>query len=412
MNPLLLGGYGVRVRVSRIRSLSELWIMDGRRDRDLERMFRLQPRRCPYDSIVIDGHSGYITLQALHWLSRNKVPVFVMNYDGALISSILPPTITQAHIRRAQFQAANERKRKFRIAKALVQAKIARSLYVLEYFAQGCDIEKESEAARREAKRLPKASTIAQLRTVEGRVALGYWAAYRKALPEPLGFQGRMTTTRQSKASDPVNLALNYGYGFLEAECRKAINAIGLEPSVGYLHEFSDYQTKQSLVYDLQEPFRFLVDLTVMQAFDSGALDANSFYFTEHDYRLRFQSEAKGRFLTALRERFNSGVRYKGQRLRWDTVVEQKAVELGRYLVGRTGKLNFSDPSPNLIRTDDGELRRRILNLSQSRAEKLGIGKSTLHYLRKNARGDRSFSVYKNVHEKLKSGKNVLTTPP
>jgi CRISPR-associated protein Cas1 len=273
MNPLLLGGYGVRLRVSRIRSLSELWIMDGRRDRELERMFRLAPRRCPYDSIVIDGHSGYITLQALHWLSRNNIPVFVMNYDGNLISSILPPRVTQAHLRSAQFRAANDPEKKFRIAEALVQAKITLSLVVLEWFAQGCDIERECEAARREAVKLLNASTVAQLRTVEGRVALRYWEAYRKALPEPLGFQGRMTTSRPNNASDPVNLALNYGYGFLEAECRMAINAIGLEPSVGFLHEFSDYQTKQSLVYDLQEPFRWLVDLTVMQAFESGKLE-------------------------------------------------------------------------------------------------------------------------------------------
>jgi len=58
----------------------------------------------------------------------------------------------------------------------------------------------------------------------------------------------RDTPPPQNNASDPVNAALNYGYGFLEGECRKAINSVGLEPSVGFLHDFSDYQTKQSLV--------------------------------------------------------------------------------------------------------------------------------------------------------------------
>lgn len=73
-----------------------------------------------------------------------------------------------------------------------------------------------------------------------------------------------MTSSHQNNATDPVNAALNYGYGFLEGECRRAINAVGLEPSVGFLHDFSHYQTKQSLVYDLEEPFRWLVDLTVI----------------------------------------------------------------------------------------------------------------------------------------------------
>jgi len=71
-----------------------------------------------------------------------------------------------------------------------------------------------------------------------------------------------MTTSHQNKATDPVNTALNYGYGFLEGECLRAINTVGLEPSVGFLHDFSDYQTKQSLVYDLEEPFRWLTDVS------------------------------------------------------------------------------------------------------------------------------------------------------
>ena len=82
-----------------------------------------------------------------------------------------------------------------------------------------------------------------------------------------------MTSSHQNNASDPMNAALNYGYGFLEGECRKAINSVGLEPSVGFLHDFSDYQTKHSFVYDLQEPFRWLVDLTVIEAFESKTLD-------------------------------------------------------------------------------------------------------------------------------------------
>jgi len=48
-----------------------------------------------------------------------------------------------------------------------------------------------------------------------------------------------------------------------------AINGVGLESSVGFMHDFSDYQTKDSLVYDLQEPFRWLVDLTVVSALES-----------------------------------------------------------------------------------------------------------------------------------------------
>jgi len=196
-------------------------------------------------------------------------------------------------------------------------------------------------------------------------------------------------------------LALNYAYGVLEGECRAAINTVGLEPSVGFLHETSGYQTKQSLVYDLQEPFRWIADVAVMEAFESGVLDLQDFYFMGDDYKYRFEPEAKQRFLDSLRERFNSGVRYKGRALKWDTVIEQKTLELSRYLIGRASRLHFSEPSPDLQRTDEADLRRRILGLSQRKAQELGIGRSTLHYLRQNAKGSRSLQTHRNVREKL-----------
>jgi hypothetical protein len=140
-----------------------------------------------------------------------------------------------------------------------------------------------------------------------------------------------------------------------------------------------------------------------MEAFESGVLDLPDFYFTGDDYRYRFDPEAKERFLDVLREQFNSGVRYKGRALKWDTVIEQKTAELGRYLVGRSDGLDFSEPSPRLGRADERKLRERIQNLSLADARKLGIGKSTFHYLRRNARRKGSSRGYAGTMGKLMS---------
>jgi hypothetical protein len=131
-------------------------------------------------------------------------------------------------------------------------------------------------------------------------------------------------------------------------------------------------------------------------------LDLRDFYFTGDDYRYRFEPEAKQRFLDLLRGRFNSVVRYRGRALKWDTVIEQKTVELGRYLVGRNDRLDFSEPSLNLHRTDERELRRRILGLSQKEAQRLGIRGSTFYHLLKNAKAEHSFKTYSRVLERLR----------
>ena len=167
------------------------------------------------------------------------------------------------------------------------------------------------------------------------------------------------------------------------------------------LQEFADHRTKKLPAYDHQEPFRWIADVTVVEAFESKVLDLPDFYFTGDDYRYRFEAEAKQRLLDLLRERFNSGVRYKGRALKWDTVIEQKTVELGRCLAGQTNELDFSEPSPNLLTTDNRELRRRILALSQSEAHRLGIRRSTLYYLRRNLGERPSLKVYGKVRKKL-----------
>lgn len=401
VDPIHLSGWGVKVTVQDLKSRSELVVTDGREDSKGSVTMRFRPRRFPYSSIVIDGHSGYISLRALHWLSRNKVPVFVLNFDGSLISSILPPMPVKADLRAAQIEASKDSERKFIIAHALVKAKIARSLQVLDWLAQRYDIQRDLQVTKGEALKLGKASTVAQLRTVEGRVALRYWEAIGNVLPEWLDFQRRMTTSHQNNASDPFNAALNYGYGLLEGECRRAINSVGLEISVGFLHDFSAYQTKESLAYDLQEPFRWLVDMSVIQGFESKRLDSHDFYFTGDDYRYRFELDAKRRFIQVLRERFNSGVVYKGGVMKWDTVIQEKTGELGKYLTCRSSKLDFSEPAPILQRIDNRAVREKILGLKQSEARERGVGKSTLHYLREKARNERSFRLSRKTNDRL-----------
>jgi hypothetical protein len=132
-------------------------------------------------------------------------------------------------------------------------------------------------------------------------------------------------------------------------------------------------------------------------------LDLPDFYFTGDDYSYRFEIEAKRRFTCLLRERFNLGVMYNGHTLRWDTIIEHKAVEFGRFLAGHISKLDLSELSPTLHRTNDSGLGSRILCPSQSEAKNLGIGRSTLHFLRKKAKTDRRIHTYGRVRSRLES---------
>jgi CRISP-associated protein Cas1 len=62
-------------------------------------------------------------------------------------------------------------------------------------------------------------------------------------------------------ASDVINALLNYGYSVLAAETAKFVNRFGLDPYYGFIHK--THNSFQALVYDLVEPFRWLVEYAV-----------------------------------------------------------------------------------------------------------------------------------------------------
>ena len=62
-------------------------------------------------------------------------------------------------------------------------------------------------------------------------------------------------------ATDVINALLNYGYSILACEILKFIHGIGLDPYFGFYHR--NHTSFQSLVYDMMEPFRWLVECAV-----------------------------------------------------------------------------------------------------------------------------------------------------
>ena len=70
-------------------------------------------------------------------------------------------------------------------------------------------------------------------------------------------------------------------------------------------------------------------------------MDIKDFFFMRDDYRYHLETEAKGRFLELLKDRFNSGVQYKGMTWQWDTVILNKVQELSRFLPRKTESIDF-----------------------------------------------------------------------
>jgi len=359
----------------------------------------MQPRQARFDSVIVDGHSGTISLDAIKWLMRHDIPLFILDYNGTLLSSTLPREPVNGPLKIAQVETYKDQSKRFYIAKKLVEAKTQRTSAVLRWLdARYGEFSNVETYLTKESERLEQCQKLQSLLMVEGRIADIYWRYMQRVLPAKFGFTSRMHETHQMNASDPVNALLNYGYSILESQCRKALNSVGLEPTIGFLHEAR--QTKYPLVYDFQEPYRWLVDTTVISCLESGHFGKKDFYRMDN-YVLRLRPEAVRKLVGALRIKFNSAVSHEGKLYSWDTLIRLKAQELANYILGRRTELDFRDPRPNLNRSDSEAVRKAVLPLTATKARNLGIRRNTLWHLQQRARSAKSFEIYDNVRRKL-----------
>lgn len=190
-----------------------------------------------------------------------------------------------------------------------------------------------------------------------------------------------------------------------EAECLSAINAVGLDAHVGFLHEMNP--SKNSLAYDLQEPFRFHVDFAVINLIETNGIDKKDFIRIDN-YSLRLRPSGAKKLTEEINLWFNKRVKYQGKMSMWSYVIFLKSRELSQYLVGKRQEIDFVNPQYATKRQDTSDIRKKILSISYSDWKKLGFSKGTLHYMKENAEADKSFTLNAHVRERVNKWEKLV----
>jgi CRISP-associated protein Cas1 len=399
MTFLLLNGHGIHMNVDE----AKLHVRNGRSssaEEPIEYIF--SPQRIDFDNIVIYGRSGDLTLEAIRWLMKHNVQITILNWDGKLLTTILPPESVQVKTKFAQYRAFDNPKKRLELAKKFVEAKLIKTQEVLEYLNQRYpDIDVELPV---QVDQLDDSKNIREVMGIEGVVAAFYWREIQKIIPDKLEFSSRAVgrTNRPSGASDWVNCMLNYGYSLLEAECLRAINSAGLDAHIGFLHEANP--GKNSLAYDMQEPFRFLIDLAIIELIENGTMEKKDFVRTE-SFTLRLRASGAQKVTQTVNTWLNKGTKYLGKEISYGYLTTLKTGELVRFLTSDDVIFNVStsefNVKLNVNRYDSDKCRQKILTISYNDWQKMGFSKGTLYYMKKNAMGNKPFTLNKHVRERL-----------
>ena len=279
---LLLGGYGIRVAVERGHLCVEDGVGTHRRAARFPRATRDLRR------LVVLGHSGTISFDALQWITDIGAAFVQIDSDGRVLTAAGPTGLRDSRLRRNQAQAV-ENGLGLTIAKELVHQKLTGQRVVLDRLPEAPDAKSAIDCA---IDQVAKATTIERLRATEAEGALAYWRAWanvriqfarREATRVPkhwraFGHRASLVTGNPRKATNPANAILNYLYAIAEAESKIAALAVGCDPGLGIMH--ADQGARDSLALDLMEPVRPQVDGFVLDLLESRAFRKKDFFET------------------------------------------------------------------------------------------------------------------------------------
>ncbi len=392
MRFLLLNGHGLYFAVDRAR----LYIKDGIYSEEKPKEYVFRPKRIPYDNIVIYGRSGQISIEAIRWLIKHNVAITLLNWDGKLLTTMLPSESVQVKTKFAQYSSYIDSNLRLELAKKFVETKILRSKILLDWLkAKYPDIKYNFKI---EEDRLEDANTISEVIRAEARVASAYWKEIMKVIPKEYEFDRREYAKKPYGASDKINCMLNYGYAILESECLRAINVVGLDAHVGFLHEMK--MGSKSLAYDLQEPFRFLIDLAVISAIEKKKLNEKDFIRTEN-YNLRLRPSGAKKLIEEIQICFSRKVKFRGKEYGWGNVLIEQTRELAHYILGKINSFNLSKPLFDLERDDTHDMREIIKGISYKKWKDLGYSKGTLHPMKMKVNESKPFYLTEKVKKRL-----------
>lgn len=219
--------------------------------------------------------------------ANDGIGMTLLDRNGRFLARIEGPVNGNVLLRKAQFEAAADRPAAFKLARNMVAGKLKNSRTVLQRAAREAKADADQTALtaavlkfNASLRAVNAVSDIDALRGVEGEAARTYFAALNHVIRvdgrDAFAIDGRS----RRPPRDRFNALLSFLYTLLTHECRSALETVGLDPQVGFLHVLRP--GRPALALDLVEEFRAaLADRLALTLVNRAQLKGDDFRQTE-----------------------------------------------------------------------------------------------------------------------------------
>ncbi len=291
------------------------------------------------EAIVTFGFAG-ASPALMGACAKRDIALSFLAQSGRFLARISGEERGNVLLRKKQYLLSEEKEASLEIAENFITGKIFNARWVLERAARDHGLRLDVERLKRISGQLKdsltavqKCSSMEVLRGIEGEAASQYFSVFNDLIlqqKEAFSFHGR----NRRPPLDTVNALLSFTYTLLTHMCIAALETVGLDPYVGFMH--TDRPGRASLALDMMEELRAVfADRFVLSLINRRMVSASGFYQKENGAVLMDDNTRKN-VLSAWQTRKQETIKHPflEEKVEWGMVPYTQALLLARYIRG------------------------------------------------------------------------------
>ena len=232
------------------------------------------------------------------------VSLTFLSPQGRFVGRVQGATKGNVLLRLRQYQLSQDKDFSLKLSKIFIGGKIQNYRNILRRFlrdnGENEDVQKVVQGLEVSKRLVFQALDANQLRGVEGEAANSYFSIFPNLIlhqQRDFPFHGR----NRRPPKDAVNAMLSFVYTLIAHDSAAALESVGLDPYVGFLHTLRPGRV--SLALDLMEEFRaYMGDRLVLSLINRKQVSAKDFVF-QGDESVLMSDSCRKTLLTAWQAR-------------------------------------------------------------------------------------------------------------
>lgn len=291
------------------------------------------------ESIVTMGFTG-ASPKLMGYCAEKNIGLTFLSGSGKFLAAICGESRGNVTLRKEQYRISDNKELSLLIAKNIILGKIYNSKWVLERAIRDYPLRLDTEKLKTQSrflsnslKNISGTEDMERLRGIEGEAAAVYFSVFDEMiLQQKENF--KFETRNRRPPMDNVNALLSFTYTLLMSMCKSALETVGLDAYVGFMH--TDRPGRASLALDLMEELRaVLADRFVLTIINKRIVNESGFYAKENG-AIIIDDETRKAVISAWQSKKQEQIvhPFLKEKVEWGMVPYTQALLLARYLRG------------------------------------------------------------------------------